>query len=314
MGNVNIGQTILSHFKKVLIGENPLNSEKIWDNMWQPKLVGRRGITTRIISGIDIALWDLKGKISGLPLSKLLGGFTDKIPVYIAGGYYQEGKGLSDLASEMEEAVQLGANAVKMKIGGVSIKDDVERVRVVRETLGDKIDLMVDANCAYKRYDAIKIAKEIEKYDIFWFEEPINPDDYKGHKIISQSTSIPIATGENEYTKFGFRDLIEQGNVSILQPDVLIMGGVTEFMKVAAMSQAHEIPIAPHGSQDVHIHLVTAIPNGLILEYYAGATDPMYGKTFKYNLDVRDGYVHVPDRSGFGIEINEEILLPFRVA
>ena len=134
------------------------------------------------------------------------------------------------------------------------------------------------------------------------------------HKIISQSTSIPIATGENEYTKFGFRDLIEQGNVSILQPDVLIMGGVTEFMKVAAMSQAHEIPIAPHGSQDVHIHLVTAIPNGLILEYYAGATDPMYGKTFKYNLDVRDGYVHVPDRSGFGIEINEEILLPFRVA
>ena len=92
------------------------------------------------------------------------------------------------------------------------------------------------------------------------------------------------------------------------------MGGVTEFMKVAAMSQAHEIPIAPHGSQDVHIHLVTAIPNGLILEYYAGATDPMYGKTFKYNLDVRDGYVHVPDRSGFGIEINEEILLPFRVA
>ena len=314
MGNVNIGQTILSHFKKVLIGENPLNSEKIWDNMWQPKLVGRRGITTRIISGIDIALWDLKGKISGLPLSKLLGGFTDKIPVYIAGGYYQEGKGLSDLASEMEEAVQLGANAVKMKIGGVSIKDDVERVRVVRETLGDKIDLMVDANCAYKRYDAIKIAKEIEKYDIFWFEEPINPDDYKGHKIISQSTSIPIATGENEYTKFGFRDLIEQGNVSILQPDVLIMGGVTEFMKVAAMSQAHEIPIAPHGSQDVHIHLVTAIPNGLVLEYYAGATDPMYGKTFKYNLDVRDGYVHVPDRSGFGIEINEEILLPFRVA
>ena len=184
MGNVNIGQTILSHFKKVLIGENPLNSEKIWDNMWQPKLVGRRGITTRIISGIDIALWDLKGKISGLPLNKLLGGFTDKIPVYIAGGYYQEGKGLSDLASEMEEAVQLGANAVKMKIGGVSIKDDVERVRVVRETLGDKIDLMVDANCAYKRYDAIKIAKEIEKYDIFWFEEPINPDDYKGHKII----------------------------------------------------------------------------------------------------------------------------------
>ena len=314
MGDVNIGQAILNHFKKILIGENPLNSEKIWDNMWQPKLVGRRGITTRVISGIDIALWDLKGKIAGLPLNKLIGGFADKIPVYIAGGYYQEGKGLSDLVFEMEEAVKVGAKAVKMKIGGVSIQDDVERVRVVRETLGDQIDLMVDANCAYKRYDAIKIAKEIEKYDIFWFEEPINPDDYKGHKIISQSTSIPIATGENEYTKFGFRDLIEQGNVSILQPDALIMGGVTEFMKVAAMSQAHEIPIAPHGSQDVHIHLVTAIPNGLILEYYAGATDPMYGKTFKYNLDIKDGYVHVPDRSGLGIEIDEEMLSPFRVA
>ena len=163
-------------------------------------------------------------------------------------------------------------------------------------------------------YDELGVFKRINQICKKINVPEINPDDYKGHKIISQSTSIPIATGENEYTKFGFRDLIEQGNVSILQPDVLIMGGVTEFMKVAAMSQAHEIPIAPHGSQDVHIHLVTAIPNGLILEYYAGATDPMYGKTFKYNLDVRDGYVHVPDRSGFGIEINEEILLPFRVA
>ena len=157
----------------------------------------------------------------------------------------------------------MGAKAVKMKIGGAPINEDVERVRVVREAIGPDVDLMVDANAAYRYYDAIKIAKRMEPYDVFWFEEPVNPDDYQGHKLVSQATSIPISTGENEYTRYGFRDLIETRSVAILQPDPLIMGGITEIKKVAALAEAHDLPISPHGNQDIGVHVVAGVSNGL---------------------------------------------------
>ena len=313
-GAEEIGSVILDHFKQFVMGQDPFDTERIWDAMWQPKLVGRRGITTRVISGIDIALWDLKGRAVGKPVYKLLGGFADKVPVYIAGGYYEEGKGLKELAEEMEESVGMGANAIKMKIGGAPINEDVERVRVVRETVGPDVKVMVDANCAYRHYEAIEIARKMEPYDVFWFEEPVNPDDYKGHQLISQSTTIPIATGENEYTRYGFRELIEGRCCDILQPDGLIMGGVTEFMKVAAMAQSHDLHVAPHGKQEIHVHLVCAIPNGLTVEYYRGSTDPMWDKTFLEPLEVKDGFVSPPDRPGFGIDLNEEALAPHRVS
>ena len=244
-----IGRSIAEHLKQYVVGQDPFDTERVWDDMWQPKLVGRRGITTRVMSGIDIALWDIKGKVANRPLYKMLGGFADMVPVYIAGGYYE----------------------------------------------------------------AIQIARKIEKYDVYWFEEPVNPDDYEGHKLISQATYVPIATGENEYTRYGFRDLIEQRCVAILQPDALVMGGITEFMKVAALAQAHDLPIAPHGNQDVHVHLVSAIPNGLIVEYYGSSFDPMWGKTFNQTLRVEDNCVRPPDRPGIGIDLNEEALAPYRV-
>ena len=310
----DVGPSILQHLKQNVLGQDPFDTERIWDEMWQPKLVGRRGITTRIISGIDIGLWDIRGKVAGRPLYKMLGGFSDKIPVYIAGGYYEEGKGLEDLVNEMQSAVATGTNAVKMKVGGASIVEDVERVKVVREAIGSDVRLMVDANCAYRFYEAIELARKIERYDIFWFEEPVNPDDYEGHRLISRATSIPIATGENEYTRYGFRDLIQNRCAAILQPDAMIMGGVTEFMKVAAIAQAHDLPIAPHGIQEVHVHLVTAISNGLTLEFYGGATDPMWGQMFKDELQIEDGFVSPPDSPGLGVELNDEALKPYRVA
>jgi L-alanine-DL-glutamate epimerase-like enolase superfamily enzyme len=300
-------------FRPALIGEDPLDIEKIWANMWVPKLIGRRGLSTRVISVIDLALWDLKGKMCGLPLYKLMGGFTNKVPAYIAGGYYTEGKTLKDLAKEMEENVSMGARAVKMKIGGVSINEDVERVRAVREAVGNDIKVMVDANNAYKYYEAIEIARKMEKYDIFWFEEPVMPDDYRGHAMVAAATTIPVATGENEYTRYGFRDLIEQKAVTILNADAQLMGGVSEWMKVAAMASAYDLPMAPHGNQDVHVHLVCAISNGLMVEYARDTLNPMYYKMFKEPLTLKDGFLQPPDRPGFGIEINEKELKKYKV-
>ena len=312
--NGEVGRSMANDLKQYVVGQDPFDNEKVWDEMWQPKLVGRRGISTRVISAIDMALWDIKGKASNRPLYKMLGGYTDKVPVYIAGGYYEDGKGLDELATEMEQSVAMGVSAIKMKIGGAPIGEDVERVRVVRQAVGPDVKLMVDANCAYRYFEAIDIAGKMEPYDIYWFEEPVNPDDYRGHQLVAQATSIPIATGENEYTRYGFRDLIENRCAAILQPDALIMGGITEFMKVAAMAQAYDLPIAPHGNQDVHVHLVAAIPNGLTVEYYRGSTDPMWDRMFEETLMVDDGYLHPPDRPGLGIVLNEVALAPYLVA
>lgn len=304
---------MVEHFKQGLVGQDPLMIERHWHEMWRPKLVGRRGITTRVLGGIDMALWDIKGKVAGLPLYKLLGGFSDKIDTYVAGGYYEEGKGLKELAAEMEHNVDLGVRAVKMKVGAVPINEDVERVRVAREAVGPDVRLMVDANNAYRHYQAIEFARKTEKYDLFWFEEPVEPDDYIGQAEITRATSIPVAAGENEYTRYGFRDMINARAVDILQPDALVLGGVTEFMKVAALAQANDLDIAPHGNQEVHIHLVTAIPNGLILEYYADHFDAMHGRVYKHTLKIEDGHVYAPDRPGLGIELNDEFLKEYRV-
>jgi L-alanine-DL-glutamate epimerase-like enolase superfamily enzyme len=305
-------QATIEHLKPELIGEDPIDVERLWHKMWIPKLVGRRGMTTRAIGGIDIALWDLRSKVAGLPLYKMLGGFRNRMPTYVTGGYYEDDKGLKELQQEMLESVEMGARAVKMKIGAVPIREDAERVKAVREAIGPDVKLLVDANCAYKAYEAIQLARRIEEYDIFWFEEPVAPDDYEGHTRLAQMTSIPIATGENEYTRYGFRDLIATRAVPILNADAKVLGGVTEFMKVAALAQAHDLVIAPHGSQDIHVHLVSAISNGLLLEFHRGSTNP---KMYHHPLTLNDdGTVSPPEVPGAGIDPNYEVLEPFRVA
>ncbi|MBI2941291.1 MAG: mandelate racemase/muconate lactonizing enzyme family protein [Chloroflexi bacterium] len=313
-GGDRVSAAIVDRLKGELIGEDPINVERLWHRMWVPKLIGRRGLSTRVISAIDIALWDLRGKVMNQPLSRLLGGYRDRVPTYIAGGYYEDGKGLRELAEEMEQNLRLGARAVKMKIGGASIREDVERVRVVRETVGPDVKLMVDANCAYRFYEAIQIARRIEEYDIFWFEEPVAPDDYEGHAQLARATTIPIATGENEYTRYGFRDLIERRCAAILNADAHILGGITEFMKVVALAQAHDLDVAPHGSQEVHVHLVAAIANGLIVEFYRDSVDPMWGRIYTETLQLdKDGYLLAPNRPGLGFAPNDEALAPYRV-
>ena len=215
----------------------------------------------------------------------------------------------------MESNVAMGARAVKMKIGALSIREDAERVRAVREAVGPDVKVMVDANCAYRYYEAIQLAKAIEDYDVFWFEEPIAADDYVGHRKIAAMTTIPLATGENEYTRYGFRDLIAQEAVAILNADAKILGGVTEFMKVAAYAQAHDIDIAPHGSQDIHVHLVAAISNGLILEFYRDTVDPMWGQIYTHTLTLNDdGTVSPLDVPGIGADPNYPVLEKYRVA
>ncbi len=303
-----------ANFAEKLVGMDPFMTEEIWAKFWVPKVYGRRGFETRALSSIDLALWDIKGKVAGMPLYRMLGGYRRRIPTYVAGGYYAEGKGIPELQAEMAGYVDGGARAVKMKVGAVPVAQDMARVRAVRAAIGPDIRLMVDANCAYRHYEAIQLARQIEDQDIFWFEEAVQPDDYDGFARIAAATSIPQATGENEYTKHGFRDLIQTKAISILQPDARHMGGITEFMKVAAMAQAHGLDICPHGDQQAHLHLLAAIPNGLMLEFYPREFDPMHGRVYLETPELQpDGTVIVPDTPGLGCAPNEAALAEFRV-
>jgi L-alanine-DL-glutamate epimerase-like enolase superfamily enzyme len=313
-GTGGVGKATIERLKPELLGEDPIDVERLWHKMWVPKLIGRRGLTTRAISAVDIGLWDLRAKVAGMPLFKMLGGYRDRVPSYIAGGYYEEGKGLKELAQEMIAYVEMGARAVKMKIGAVSIGEDVERVRTVREAVGPDVKLLIDANCAYRYYQAIQLAKWVEQYEPFWFEEPVAPNDYQGFCKLATQTTIPIATGENEYTRYGFRDLIATQAVPILNADAIVLGGVTEFMKVAALAQAYDLDIAPHGAQEVHIHLVAAVANGLILEFYPSRFDPMRERIYRHPLQLNDdGTVSPPNVPGIGVELNYKALEPYRV-
>ncbi|NSZ60120.1 mandelate racemase/muconate lactonizing enzyme family protein (plasmid) [Agrobacterium tumefaciens] len=302
-------------FAAKLIDQDPLLTERIWASLWSPKLSGRRGYETRALSSIDFALWDIKGKAAGLPLYKLLGGYRNRVASYVAGGYYGPDKTIKDLQAEMVRYVERGAKAVKMKVGAVALSEDVARVKAVREAIGPDIRLMIDVNCAYRYYEAIQFSRRVEDFDIFWLEEPVQPDDYEGMEKIARASSIPLAAGENEYTKFGFRDLIATQSVAILQPDARWMGGVTEFIKVASMAEAHGLDIAAHGDQQVHLHLLGAIPNALYLEYYPVEFDPMHGQVYLETPKIQaDGSVELLETPGLGLAHNEEALAKYRIS
>ncbi len=287
------------------VGLDVFDVEQLWERMFQPKIFGRRGLENRAMSAIDIAMWDAAGKTVGVPLYKLLGGYRNRVLAYLAGGYYLEGKGLDDLAQEMLDKVAAGAKYVKMKVGGATLREDEERVRVVREAIGPDIHLMVDANNAYSVLDAIRFARRVEKYEPFWFEEPVHAEDYEGLAEVKRNTVIPIATGENEYTRYGFRDLIASKGADILQADANVLGGVTEFRHIASLASAHGLPMAPHGSALLHVHLVAAISNGLIVEHVVTEGERKRG-LFKTALTLdRDGMISPPDRPGLGIELDE---------
>ena len=312
-GGGSIVAETVKELEPYVVGEDPFNVERIWDKMYLPKVFGRKGLTTRAISAVDIAIWDVIGKAVDKPIYQLLGGYRDSVPAYIAGGYYEEGKGTDGLRREMETNLELGARAVKMKVGAVSLREDEKRVKTVRDVVGDDVDLLVDANNAYNTYQAVQMAHRLEDYEVYWFEEPVSPDNISGSAEVAASSDVPIATGENEYTHWGFRDLIEARAADILNADAQVLGGITEFRKVAALASAYEIPVAPHGSQEIHVHLVAAIPNGLIVEFYEKNTNALDGIMFHESLELVDGMVSPPDRPGLGVELNEKALEPYRI-
>jgi len=290
-----------------ILGQDPLNAARLWHAMftgWRKPVV--KGDAISAIGSVDNALWDLRGKLLGLPVYRLLGGFKDRVPAYAAGGYYEEGKGVAGLVAEMERFVAAGYRAVKMKVGGAPFREDVERVKAVREAVGPDISLMVDANNAWGAAEAVRFGRAVERYDITWFEEPCWADDLAGAAEVCRALDIPVASGENEYTRWGCRDLVEQRAADIVQADPHTAGGLTEWARIAALASAHHLPVAPHGNHWLGAQAAAAVDNGMIVESYARLQ--AWQDDFFAPWELDDGELVLPSTPGLGIEVDLEAL------
>lgn len=299
---------VVDSLKPILVGQDPLYIEKLWDDMfWRLRGIGRKGLAFAAISALDTALWDLKAKFFDVPLYKLLGPFTDSVPIYGSGGWTHFS--LDELVAEQVGYVERGMKSVKMKVGkdfGKSEKEDIERLAAVRDAVGDDIEILIDANNGYAAKQAIRMAREFAPYRVGWFEEPVLADDIDGLASIAAAIDIPVATGEHEYSKYGFRELIARRGADIVQPDVGRVGGVSEWLKVAHLAHAFNLPVAPHAFQLVHLQVCCATPNLRIVEYL-GVSEEFDKIIYTEFPEPVDGmWSPYPDRTGLGLDLDAD--------
>lgn len=300
-----------------LLGRDPLAVEAHWEAAYErTALIGRGGAVLRGLSALDIALWDIKAKAVRLPLARLLGAEHLTVPVYVSGGYYRDGQTPHDVAAEMSGYAENGFRAVKIRIGGLPWREDIARVAAVRKALGDQVELAVDANQGYRTAaEAVRVGRELEQLGIRWFEEPLRPEDAGALADVAASLDLPVAMGETESTRWRFRDLIERRATDIVQPDVTVVGGVSEWLKVAALASASAIPVAPHYFPEVHAHLVAATTCATTIEWFSPDADIISFDVFLQDpLRPRDGAVAIPETPGVGLELRDDSVRRLRVA
>ena len=293
----------------VLIGQDPTQTERLWSLMYHESLLhGRVGIVVRALSAIDQALWDRNSRAAGLPLWRYLGAAQQaRVPTYASGGYYLPGKGPEGLADELRSYVDQGFRAVKIKIGRVSPEEDEERLAAGRDAVGADVEIMLDANNAFCDLPAaLRAIRRLERYQPAWIEEPFSPDDVANHRRLAERTPIPVATGEVEGPRWRHETLLRDGGVSILQTDAGVCGGVSEFRRIASMASAHGVVINPHAFHHLHLPLVGSAPNARYVEYFPDNEVVNFPLLVDWQPTVRDGFLELPERPGFGYRFVEE--------
>ena len=324
-GPANILESGIEFLKDQVLGENPLHNEVIWNKMYRKTLdFARRGVLVASMSAIDIAIWDIKGKLLNQSVGSLLGGVQRKYVVpYATGMYFTEKDNLTkDFEVEAKLYLEKGFKAIKMKVG-LGISKDVSNVKHLRSIIGYDIKLMIDSNHAYTYTEALELSKKLEKYEISWFEEPVSPEFYEQYAELRQKTTIPIAGGECEYLRFGFHQLLKNKSVDIIQPDICACGGLTEAKRIASLASTYGVDIVPHtwgSSIGIHVALhfisnLESLPGRMfspdfLLEYDQTENALREQLTFP-KLEMKNGKIQVPSSPGLGLEVNEDELHKF---
>ena len=324
-GPANILESGIEFLKAQVLGENPLHNEVIWNKMYRKTLdFARRGVLVASMSAIDIAIWDIKGKLLNQSVGSLLGGVQRKYVVpYATGMYFTEKDNLTkDFEVEAKLYLEKGFKAIKMKVG-LGIAKDVNNVKHLRSIIGYDIKLMIDSNHAYTYTEALELSKKLEKYEISWFEEPVSPEFYEQYAELRQKTTIPIAGGECEYLRFGFHQLLKNKSVDIIQPDICACGGLTEAKRIASLASTYGVDIVPHtwgSSIGIHVALhfisnLESLPGRMfspdfLLEFDQTENALREQLTFP-KLEMKNGKIQVPSSPGLGIEVNEDELHKF---
>jgi L-rhamnonate dehydratase len=312
---------VATGLRDALIGEDPLEVERLWDKMYRSVIyVGRRGIAIHAISGIDIALWDIKGKALGKPVSELIGPVRrDRVRAYAS-------RLMPDTTEEVTEAVsalrEQGFTAVKLGWGplGQDPDHDVRLAAAAREAGGEGVEILIDAGLGYgaDAATAIRVARELEQLGVYWLEEPFEPDEYEAYAELADAVEITVAAGEQDATRWGFRELIERGHVDLIQPDVTRCGGITELMRIATLAQEHDVALVPHAWKSgiikaASLHVNAVLPEALFQEYCVADT-VINTKLTQQRLEIEaDGCVAVPTAPGLGIDLDEDVFSSLRV-
>ncbi|SDI43229.1 mandelate racemase/muconate lactonizing enzyme family protein [Alloyangia pacifica] len=306
------GPAIMSLLRETLvprlIGQEAEAIERIWrDLLFSTHATSVGAITSLALAAVDTALWDLRCKRAGLPLWRMLGGAKDSVPMYTTeGGWLHIETG--DLVADALSAQAAGFAGSKVKIGRPHLSEDRERLAAVREAVGPAFEIMVDANQSFNLAEATRRAKVLEPLDIAWFEEPMPADDVASHAVLSARTSVPVAVGESMYSLSQFKDYLVGNAASVVQVDVARIGGITPWMKVAHMAEAHNVPVCPHFLMELHVSLVCAITNAPWLEYI-----PQLDDLTKAPMRMENGRAYPSDSPGLGIDWDEDRLAASRI-
>jgi L-alanine-DL-glutamate epimerase-like enolase superfamily enzyme len=287
-----------ARLKPALIGEDPAYVEYLWEKMFRVDMgMKKQGVAAYALSALDIGLWDIVGKANAKPLYKLWGAVRHRIPCYGSGGWAKYG--VDDLVREAEKYAALGCRYYKMKIHDPDAKANRARVEAVKRAVGADMRLMVDVNQRLDVLGNIRQARELEHLDLVWYEEPVLADDLSACAEVASSISIPVATGENNYTRYEFRDLIERKAARYLMPDVCRANGFSETLKIGHLAAAHGVAVSPHVVHEISLHVVGALTNGFLVEYMDWAPPDL----FEEMPECKGGRFRIPDRPGHGMTL-----------
>jgi D-galactarolactone cycloisomerase len=309
-----------SGIAEFVIGADPLAPERLYQKIFaltSQRIASEKGwareAIVRISAAVDIAAWDIVGKIAGLPLYRLFGGYRSEVPCYVTCAYYRDGKDMAELRDEMQMLKAQGHTGFKGKVGGAPLKEDIERMALVREVIGPDKELMIDVNRGWDLATAIEGARLLEPLRPRWLEEPVQwADDRRELKLLAQQTRIPLSAGESELTSYGCRALLEEQAIQILQFDCTMMGGFTEGRKLAALCELNHVQVAPHHDCFIHAHIVAASPAGCIVESFTDPErDPLQAELFEDPPRIANGRLTLNETPGLGLKLSEAALKKF---